>query len=354
MQMSSSPPVPALPLDSGQRPGVYRVLLSLFRRLAADRPSIAWAVSLLFVFKAFVCFAVAAFPISATTPGTLVAIIGAVVLVTGGLIWVFGRRIPMFGFELVAVAGTLTTSGLIAHASTHGGMMIGAIQYIWTAIYAAHFFSRRGVIVQGLVMSVGFAVALYLSGLQDVVIYWLVVTLTIWSICLLLGHLSERMRTLADTDPLTGLLNRNGFLGVANREHAIAERTGNPLTLVVLDLDGFKQVNDIRGHVAGDRLLADLARSWRDRLRAGDILARHGGDEFVLLLPATSPEAAKEVLSRLGGIGLPITWSVGLSEWKPGESLSDCLDRADGHLYGVKSAQREDAEPRLGSTSAPA
>lgn len=341
--MSSSQLLRAHPLDDGRRPGsgLYGVLVSLLRRLAADRPSIAWAVSLLFVFKAFVCFAVAAFPVSATTPRTLVAVIGAVVLVAGGLIWVFGRRIPMLGFELVAVAGTLTTSGLIAHASTHGGMMIGAIQYIWTAIYAAHFFSRRGVIVQGLVMSVGFALGLYLSGLPDVVIYWLVVTLTIWSICLLLGHLSERMRVLADTDPLTGLLNRNGFLEAANREHAIAERTGNPLTLVVLDLNAFKQINDIHGHVAGDRLLSNIGRSWRERLRTGDILARHGGDEFVLLLPATSPDAAQDVLSRLEDIGLPITWSIGVSEWRSGESFSDCLDRADRDLYGVKGAQRD-------------
>lgn len=290
------------------------------------------------------CFAAVAFPVSPTQPSMAIAVIGVVVIVLGIAVWVFGRRIPMFGFELLAIIGTLSASGLIANASSRGGMMVGAIQYVWTAIYAAHFFPRRGVIFQGFLITVAFAIALYMSGLHDVVIYWLVVIITIWSICLLLGQLSENMRTLADTDPLTGLFNRNGFLKAANREHAIAERTGNPLTLVVLDLNDFKQVNDIQGHAAGDKLLADIGRSWRERLRTGDILARHGGDEFVLLLPATSAEGADEVLARLNDMDLPITWSVGVSEWNPGEPLSTCLDRADGRLYSVKAAGRHTAD----------
>ena len=99
----------------------------------------------------------------------------------------------------------------------------------------------------------------------------------------------------------------------ALREHAIALRSDNRLTLAVLDLDGFKQINDLRGHVVGDRVLADLGRSWRESLRTGDILARHGGDEFVLLLPATSPESAGSVLRRLRVEDLPVTWSVGMA-----------------------------------------
>lgn len=331
------------PASAGSR---FPRLLPFGRRLVSDRPSISWAIALLFAFKAMLCFAVALFPIAPTEPTTLVAVIGLVALMAGAAIWVFGARIPMLGFELLATAGTLTTSCLIARANTHGGMMIGAFQYTWTAIYAAHFFPRRGVLAQGLVISVGFAVGLYLSGLHDSLVYWLVVVITIWSICLLLGQLSENMRTLADTDPLTGLLNRNGFVAVANREHALAERTGNPLTLAVLDLNHFKQVNDIQGHAAGDKLLADVGRFWRERLRTGDILARHGGDEFVLLLPATSPDGAEEVLARLNNMELPITWSVGVSEWKPGEPLSTCLDRADGRLYGVKAAGRTKARPQ--------
>ena len=179
-----------------------------------------------------------------------------------------------------------------------------------------------------------------LGGLPHVGIYWMIVTVTIWSICIVLGRLSESLRRQADTDTLTGLLNRNGFMAAAVREHAIAQRSGNRLTLAMLDLDGFKQINDLRGHTVGDRVLADLGKSWRERLRTGDILARHGGDEFVLLLPATTPEGASAVLDRLRDKDLPVTWSVGIGEWLPGESLGECIARADADLYSVKNAMR--------------
>jgi diguanylate cyclase (GGDEF)-like protein len=300
----------------------------------------AWSLALLFLFKGTVCLATVAFPISSTEPLALLAATGLLAILASAGVWLLARRIPLLGFELLAACGTLVTSGVVAHATTHGGMMIAAFSYPWVAIYAAHFFPRRVVIAQGLLISVGFGVALLVGGLPYVGVYWAIVTVTIWSICIVLGHLSESLRRQADTDPLTGLLNRNGFLAAALREHAIAQRSGNRLTLAVLDLDGFKQINDLRGHVVGDRVLADLGRSWRERLRTGDILARHGGDEFVLLLPATSPAGADAVLERLRVEDLPVTWSVGVAEWQRGEPLGECIVRADAHLYSVKHASR--------------
>lgn len=316
------------------------LLGSLARRIVARRPPIAWSLALLFLFKGCVCLAVVLFPISSVEPTALIAAAGTLGVMSAIGVWLFALRIPTVGFELLAACGSLVTSGVVAHAGTHGGMMVAAFSYPWIAIYSAHFFSRRVVIAQGLLISVGFGVGLLLSGLPHVGIYWLIVTVTIWSICLVLGRLSESLRRQADTDSLTGLLNRNGFLAAANREHAIAQRSGNPLTLALLDLDGFKQINDQRGHVAGDRVLAELGRAWRERLRTGDILARHGGDEFVLLLPATSPESAVSVLDRLRVQELPVTWSVGIGEWMRGESLAECVARADSHLYSVKNALR--------------
>jgi diguanylate cyclase (GGDEF)-like protein len=319
-------------------------LRSLALRVAARRSPIAWSLALLFLFKGTVCLAAALFPISPNEPTALIGATGTLGVLSAAGVWLFARRIPTVGFELLAACGALVTSGVVAHANTHGGMMIAAFSYPWIAIYSAHFFRRRVVIAQGLLISVGFGVGLLLGGLPHVAIYWVIVTVTIWSICIVLGHLSESLRRQADTDPLTGLLNRNGFLAAAIREHAIAQRSGNRLTLAALDLDGFKQINDQRGHVVGDRLLADLGRSWRERLRTGDILARHGGDEFVLLLPATPPESAAAVLDRLHVEDLPVTWSIGVSEWLPSESLGECIARADTHLYRVKNALRSRAE----------
>jgi diguanylate cyclase (GGDEF)-like protein len=315
-------------------------LRSLTRRVVDSRPAMAWSLTLLFVFKAFVCLAVILFPVSSTEPVALIASAGTLAVLGACLVWLLARRIPVVGFELLAACGTLVSSAVVAHANTHGGMMIAAFSYPWIAIYSAHFFERRVVIAQGMLISIGFGVALLVGGLPHVAIYWTVVTVTIWSICLVLGRLSESLRRQADTDTLTGLLNRNGFMAAAIREHAIAQRSGNRLTLAMLDLDGFKQINDLRGHTVGDRVLVDLGQSWRERLRTGDILARHGGDEFVLLLPATTPEGASAVLERLRDDDLPVTWSVGIGEWLPGESLGECIARADTDLYSVKNALR--------------
>lgn len=316
------------------------LLRSLARRVVDRRPPIAWSLALLFMFKGLVCLAVVVFPISPTEPVELIGGAGLLAFLGASGVWLLARRLPTIGFGVLAACGSLVTSAMVAHAATYGGMMVAAFSYPWIAIYSAHFFPRRAVLAQGSLISVGFGVGLLIGGLPDAGVYWAIVTVTIWSICLVLGHLSESLRRQADTDPLTGLLNRNGFLTAATREHAIAQRSGNRLTLAVLDLDDFKQINDLRGHVVGDRVLADLGRAWRERLRTGDILARHGGDEFVLLLPATSPESAAAVLERLHSDHLPVTWSVGIGEWLPRESLGECIARADTHLYSVKNTLR--------------
>lgn len=318
--------------------------MSRSRAVLAKPPAIAWSLALLFVFKATICLVVVISPISPHEPVRLLAAIGVVAVISGCLVWLLGARIPLWGYELLAAVGAVASSALVARSATHGGMMMTAFSYPWIAIYASHFFPRRAVVAIGVLVSVGFGVGLAIDGLSNAIVYWVTVTATTWSICIVLGTLAETLRLKADTDPLTGLLNRAGLQAAAEREHAIAQRTGAPLTLAVLDLDGFKQVNDAHGHGVGDRLLVDLARTWRQRLRAGDILARHGGDEFVLLLPATAIDDATAVLERLRDERLAVSWSSGLAPWPPAASFEECLARADADLYGVKGVLRAGAE----------
>jgi diguanylate cyclase (GGDEF)-like protein len=320
------------------RPRSPGIIAHLLERLRESRPPPVWTAALLSLYLGLSCLASLVFPISPVEPRRLVLILGVAAVVGGVSLWTFGRRVHMAMMQPLLALVSVLISLIVANARTSGGATLCAFAYPWIVVYVAHFSSRRAIFGQSLLISVGFGAGLVRSGLPNMTIDWVTVTVTVWSTGFVLGNLSEGLRRRAETDPLTGLLNRNGFLTVAARERAVAERTRAPLTVAVLDLDGFKQVNDRLGHAAGDRVLADLAAGWRDRLRAGDILARHGGDEFVLLLPATTAEGAAAVLDRLQVDGLSVKWSVGVSEWLPAENLDACLARADRGLYAVKQS----------------
>jgi GGDEF domain-containing protein len=135
----------------------------------------------------------------------------------------------------------------------------------------------------------------------------------IWVAVLVLTKLNARLRAAAHTDGLTGLLNRTGFAVAAARTRAVAERRGETLVLAVIDLDDFKLVNDRDGHLAGDRMLLELAGAWTASLRPGDLLGRFGGDEFVLLVSERStisgPNSWRAWLAPIPPPGRPAQWS---------------------------------------------
>ena len=160
---------------------------------------------------------------------------------------------------------------------------------------------------------------------------------------------------MAQEDHLTGLPNRAAFARIYGRLASLARRNEEPLTLALLDVDYLKEVNDRLGHAAGDRLLRDLARVVADALRDSDVLARWGGDEFVVLLPRTGPDGAREALDkareafrataardpRLASQDVPLSFSAGITEVEEGEAVEDGVARADHLLYQAKSAGRD-------------
>lgn len=149
-------------------------------------------------------------------------------------------------------------------------------------------------------------------------------------------RLAKRLAELASTDPLTLLPNRRSWDEQLAREVARARRNRTPLTVALIDLDGLKSVNDEFGHLAGDALLQDSARAWRAHVRTEDFLARYGGDEFAMLLPACALDEAMVVVERLRSSTPGTSCSVGLAEWVPGEPELDLLHRADQRLYEAK------------------
>jgi diguanylate cyclase (GGDEF)-like protein len=151
--------------------------------------------------------------------------------------------------------------------------------------------------------------------------------------------------TLAASDPLTGLPNRRRWDEEAARMVARAERTGEPLAVAIIDLDRFKDYNDTHGHQAGDRLLKEAAAAWRDQLRAGDLLARWGGEEFAVALPGATAEQAVPVLERLrAATPSGQTASVGLASFAPGATLAGLVEQADRALYRAKDTGRDRLE----------
>jgi diguanylate cyclase len=167
-------------------------------------------------------------------------------------------------------------------------------------------------------------------------------------------HLEEQ-RQKALVDPLTGLPNRAAWSERLEQEIAQWQQHGNTLSLAMLDLDHFKRINDNYGHLAGDKVLKIIATVLRKRLRSHDFIARFGGEEFVLLLPATPPAVGAKLLETLRaaieacpfhfkGERVTITLSMGLASFRPGEHSDLVLKRADQALYRAKNAGRNRVE----------
>lgn len=163
-------------------------------------------------------------------------------------------------------------------------------------------------------------------------------------------------RVLVETDPLTGVHNRQGMNRDLRREWTRASRTGQPLCVALADLDHFKRINDTWGHGVGDRVLCAAARLFQRRLRPYDTVYRYGGEEFLFCLPNTDAVTAGRILDRLrrvvarltvmsdDGQPVPITVSIGVAQMVPGRSVQEAVTAADRALYMAKDTGRNRVE----------
>jgi diguanylate cyclase (GGDEF)-like protein len=313
-----------------------RGLLPWLRR----QPAPVWTMSVIFAVAGSMCLFAAAFPISATAPVTLVTVVGGFLLVSSVVFLRFGAALPPSGLQAVAVAGTLINTLLVSACTTNYGAALNCFAFLWVAIYAGQFFEQRAVRLQCALIVVGSGVGLALSGIPGMVTAWVLVAGSATLTGEALARLNTRLRSQVVTDPLTGLLNRAGFVATAQRARALADREGLSVTIALIDLDEFKQVNDVQGHAAGDELLVDLGRAWREELRGSEVLARFGGDEFALVLTGAGSAGTDDALRRLRAASTA-GWSVGVVEWRYGESLDRAMARADEELYRAKRDARQ-------------
>ncbi|MEN8145286.1 MAG: GGDEF domain-containing protein [Gemmatimonadota bacterium] len=183
----------------------------------------------------------------------------------------------------------------------------------------------------------------------------------------------QRPQVLSSTDSLTGLLNRRAFTERLDGELARSSRYGRPISALMIDIDHFKQFNEMYGHLGGDVALQTVARTIHSRVREGDIVARYGGEEFIVTLPETGVESAmataEQIRQAVAATPLVlenrtqhghVTVSIGVASWpEGGQVLSKLLQRADASLYAAKKAGRDQVHgpgtratrPRGGETS---
>lgn len=188
-----------------------------------------------------------------------------------------------------------------------------------------------------------------LTSLNNIWLLGVIMSIAIWAQLSQL-HMQLKLFSQATTDALTGLLNRRSFMSQVDTELSRSERYNRPLTMALLDLDFFKQVNDVHGHQAGDKVLAHFSQLLQEELRSTDIIGRFGGEEFIVALPETPLQEAERVMERVlqscrdaivecDGKEIKYTTSIGL-----GEVLVDVqssMKLIDDALYAAKDNGRD-------------
>ena len=307
-------------------------------------PPAVRALALIIFAGAVSSLTAALFPSNSQAPVELFRLVAALALVCSVLLWWLGDRVPSWFLHAVVAGGTVAISVLIARAATGVSTVVTATDYIWMGVYVSFFFSRTAARLHLALIAIAFGVALLANTRQVPGEAFVLMSASIIVASETIGRQSARLRHEAHTDSLTGLLNRKGLVTAAERAFSLADRTGIPLTIALVDLDDFKQVNDRDGHAAGDRLLVAMTRTWNEELQPGDIFARLGGDEFLVVLVGSGEEEATRFFERLLFIS-PAPWSAGVIKRNADEDLSACLARADNTLYEAKRSRRGPREP---------
>ena len=305
---------------------------------------LAWACAIASGVTAFTVVV----PFSPTAPRTL----SLALFVLATLFWttltVASDQLRAWHLHAVLATATALVTIALAASTTPFGAMVTAVSYLWIAIYSG-VYHRARVLLRYLVgTAVGMAVGLWLADVPSGPQAGVFLLATFAGIALVLNGRVGALRREAMTDPLTGAFTRRAFERAAELDMARASRTGQPLSLAVIDLDDFKAVNDAHGHARGDEVLVGLTAEWQAALPRDVLLGRRGGDEFALLFPGrTREEATDEVRALSDDL---CSWTAGLAEWDGGRDLRDLFAAADAALYTSKARADDAGAPEAGPT----
>jgi diguanylate cyclase (GGDEF)-like protein len=257
------------------------------------------------------------------------------------LLLLFGERLPRVAFHVLLTLGTLMITLGVYFGNDGTGSLTAAVFYIWVALYAFTFFSRRWAAVHVAIVGVAYGTVLVAQHVHAGAAQWLLVVGTTVASGMVVASLVDEVRAVARRDGLTGLWNRRALEEDLERHLRSAGRDHHAVTLAILDLDDFKAHNTKLGHHGADRLLVDLAEAWTCQLRPDDCLARYGGDEFALVCPRSTVDDVEQLVRRLRAAAPdPVRFSAGVAGWSPGESAEELERRADDALLDAKRAGR--------------
>ena len=277
-------------------------------------------------------------PFSDTAPTELAAMLSVVGLTLAGALARHRDDAAAGVAHAVVVLATLCVTACVAASTTPAGTAVTAVGFVWVALFSAVFHGRAAMTAHLATILAGLATGLLAAGATSPLQTWAFLGVTTCLVAAVVNGDVGRLRRRADVDALTGALTRGAFRLRAEAAMARARRGGHELTLVIVDLDDFKLVNDSLGHAAGDRLLADLTRDWDDVLGPRDLVGRLGGDEFVVLLHAPA-QGARQTLSRMRETPTGSRWTAGVAPWS-GDDFEAWLAHADEDLYRRKHARR--------------
>lgn len=284
--------------------------------------------------------------------------LGAASAFIGLLLLAFPTRAPRFALGLLVPFGTLLITAAIKLNGLDGVTADTPIFYVLVVLYAFYFLSLRAALAQLALVAAAYGWLLLSEVPADIALArWLTTVSVMLAAGLLVQRMNQRMDGLIEAlsvtarqDALTGLLNRRGFDERFGLELARSRRTREPISLLMVDLDHFKRLNDSRGHAAGDEALRRVAGMLEMSARDVDAVARIGGEEFAVLVPGSGGPLAWRIAERLReqlareseDWSTPLTTSIGVASAPPLEPEREALmEAADAALYRAKDLGRD-------------
>lgn len=255
------------------------------------------------------------------------------------LLLTLGKRTPLWLLHVILLMQIWSIAALSVMRGDAVSIATWWIGGIGAVLYASYWWHGWVSYAYVAVVSGGLLAVIGITGTGAYLgMAWVIITSMSLALALGLNTLVGRLESQARHDTLTGLLSRGGLDDYFDL-HPRVGRAELPRSLVVIDIDGFKAVNDEHGHERGDWLLKSLTQAWRGVLRPDDVAVRTGGDEFALLLPQTGVEGAVSLVRRLRAAD-PTPWSCGIVDWPADESFDSALSRADLRMYEDKALHR--------------